>query len=108
MRADKPSLVVRLERFTPEQGGRVSGPPSGPEYYATAVAGSARDHTKASAEGEHHSVRITWDHDQGSALLTVLFPDAMTDSELVADSWFIMEGPRPVAHARTASPKAQT
>lgn len=106
-RADQPSLVVSLEWFAPELGGRVSGPPTGPEYFATAVAGSARDHTKASAEGEHHSVRITWENDRGSALLTFLFPDAMTDSDLDAGSWLIMEGPHPVAHARAASPEAQ-
>lgn len=96
--ADHAIGLVRWRQAS--EGGRRSGPPPGPEYFATAIFFSADN---AEASGEHFSVAITLDKPQPDGRVPARFrffaPDLIGSQLASGAMFYVMEGPRVVGVA---------
>ena len=95
------SMRARVTWFSPEMGGRVSGPPAKGEYRPNALFLSPREKTDGGIRPEYGSVRFFLaSYDPTDVELDFWSPQDLSTYIYDDSPFIVMEGPRPVAYAR--------
>lgn len=99
----------RVRWLSPKEGGRISGPPTGPSFAATAVFGKEGDYEREPSEADMFSVVLTF-HGRSSVGewaavdIRALNPVVLSSIRRRGRHLWILEGERRVAIVEIASP----